>query len=548
MHTLVRRTLLAGLTGALTVSAAWAGVGLAPVGGVDVPALPEVPSVAPLVPGDQPAAATTTRTSRGSVKAGGVLVGAAKNSIYPRPQDMRGRFPGARWERDLTKCRTLSPEVLARLPEAAEGALDGIASAGSPWPENPDCIYQGGFGLGPMNPVKEFDRTSEGGLNVRSVALRQGGKVLVLSVLDAEGWLWDYRSKCTDCGAKQISAALAADPQLKAAGFTADSYVLHATHSHASPDFIGGWGFVPDWYMAQVTDTIKKTVKQAVLAARPARLTAGEVEARQQNAERRDTYRSAEEQQLGWLRAVGTDGEVIAQVGAYAAHPTTKGTNDGVASADWPGLFAKTLEARDGGVAMHVMTGLGNVLASGGTEIGTQLAAKVPTSGGQVVDGALRLQRTTFRSALTNVPLDALGTPGFFDRKFDPQPAVVSVGENPDAPCTSASPQSVELPLTVAQLGDWVLTTGPGEEFSNLSNTIKEKNPGKVVFPVSQANDALGYMPQSFELDPVGQQGLGFAFSGYVFVNYEDSYAVDRCVGDLALETTLSALTALRKG
>ncbi|MCW2778852.1 MAG: primase, partial [Frankiales bacterium] len=321
-----------------------------------------------------------------------------------------------------------------------------------------------------------------------------------------------------------------------------------ATHSHAAPDFIGGWGFVPDWYMAQVTDTIKKTVKQAVLAAQPARLTAGEVEARRQNSERRDTYRSAEEQQLGWLRAVDRKGHAIATIGAYAAHPTTKGNNGGIASADWPGLFAKTLEERDGGIAMHLQTGLGNISASGGTAIGTQLAALVPTSGGRPIDGTLRLARTTFRSALTNVPLDALGTPGFFDRKFDAQPVAVSVGENPNAPCASASAQSVELPLTVASLGDWVLTTGPGEEFSNLSNTIKEKNTDAVVFPVSQANDALGYMPQSFELNPVGQQGLGFALGGYVFVNYEDSYAVDRCVGDLALETTLTALNTLQKG
>jgi hypothetical protein len=63
-----------------------------------------------------------------------------------------------------------------------------------------------------------------------------------------------------------------------------------------------------------------------------------------------------------------------------------------------------------------------------------------------------------------------------------------------------------------------------------------------VTFPLAQANDALGYLPQSFELNPVGQQGLGFAFGGYVFVNYEDSYAIDRCFGDMTLETTLDLL------
>jgi hypothetical protein len=213
------------------------------------------------------------------------------------------------------------------------------------------------------------------------------------------------------------------------------------------------------------------------------------------------------------------------------------------------GPFERRLEERFGGIGMHFMTGLGNISADGGS-IGLQLANLLPEPGKgiRVRDTDLRLAQTSYRSPITNAPLDALGTPGFFDRKFDAQPVAVSVGESSTAPCVSASPQSVELPVTVAKLGnDIVLTTGPGEEFSNLTNTIKEKNAGKVTFPLAQANDALGYMPQSFEINPVGQQGLGFAAGGYVFVNYEDSYAVDRCTGDLMLEETLKLLKAVAK-
>ena len=120
-------------------------------------------------------------------------------------------------------------------------------------------------------------------------------------------------------------------------------------------------------------------------------------------------------------------------------------------------------------------------------------------------------------------------------------------GERPDtAPCTSASPFSAEVPVAAAMIGDGLaVTTGPGELFSNLTNTIKEKSPAAVTLPLAQANDALGYIPQSFELNPVGQQGLGFAFGGYAFVNYEDSYAIDRCFGDMVLETTLDLLADL---
>ena len=584
MHPVVRSTLLAGLTGTLMVSAAWAGIGIAPV------PVPSVPVDA--VQGATKAAkertatsgTTTTAVEPASLGGGQLLVGAAKTSMNPRPDLMTERFPGARWETDQAKCRTLAPAWFSDLPKAAVNALDGIANPGSVWPENPNCIYMGGFGLGPMNPVSSFDQ--ELGLWVRSMAFSDGRQTLVTTVIDGEGWLWDYKSKCTDCGAKQIAAALAADPELAARGVTAASHVLHATHSHASPDFIGGWGFVPNWYMAQITDAIKSTAKQAVLTMEAATLETGEQEARAFNSERRDTYRSAEEAQISWLRAVAVEDEapvvastetspapgrsdaapgkpspspspepapegprVIATLGAYAAHPTSVGTNKGVAHPDWPGLFEKRLEERFGGIGLHFMTGLGNLSNSGGPTIGTKLADLIPAvgAGRPVDDTTVRVSQTLATSALTNVPLSALGTPGLFDRKFDARPAVVRTGEEETAPCVSTSAQSVELPASAARIGDdIVFTAAPGEVFANYTNTVKEKNVGRITFPLAQVNDALGYMPQSFEINPVGQQGLGFAAGGFVFVNYEDSYAIDRCTGDLMLEETLKLLETVK--
>ena len=567
MRNVLRSTLVAGVTGSLALAAAWAGVGVGPVPtpSLPVPSVPGAPG-APGVPGTAPAKpnalSVATSASMPALGAGQILAGASKLSIAPRPDLMRTHgYPAARWETNRSACTKLAPETIQRLLTQTQTELDHLASAGSPWPENPSCIYQGGFSIGPVNPVTSFD--TENGLWVRSVAFSDGTDTLVMSVIDGEGWLWDYANKCTDCGAKQIAAALAADPELAARKVTPKSFVLHATHSHAAPDFIGGWGFVPDWYMAQVTATIKQAAKEAVLGMVPAVLETGEQEARPHNAERRDTYRSAEEQQVSWLRALTIPAaapdakkkdpapapETIATIGAFAGHPTTKGTNGGVAHADWPGVFEKRLEARFGGVGLHFMTGLGNMSASGGTQMGARLADLLPAVGeGRLVDSTdLVVAQTTWRQPVTNVPLDALGTPGFFDRQFDPMPATLRTGKKPDtAPCVSASAQSVEMPVTAARIGDdVVLTTAPGEVFSNLTNTIKEQKPGRVTLPLGQTNDALGYMPQSFELHPVGQQGAGFAAGGLVFVNYEDSYAVDRCLGDMVLETTIGLLKTI---
>ena len=514
-------------TGALMVSSAWAGASLLPA---DV--------------------TNPSRAAEAPAQQAQVLAGAAKTSIFPRPEDY-----GGTWETDRAKCETLSEEGFQNMLSDPVGEGDHLAATGSPWPENPDCIYMGGFGLGPVNPVTSWNENL--GLWVRALALRDDqGDDLVLVVLDGEGWFWDYGSKCDDCGIKQLTEQLAAEPDL---GLEASDIVVSATHAHSSPDFIGGWGFVPDWYMEQVSDAIKSTVRDAVAGMRPAALEYGETTARPFNHERRHTYRSAEEQQLAWLRAYVPGGrggkrtapETIATLGAYAAHPTTFGTNGGEAHPDWPGLFEASLEERFGGVGLHFMTGLGNMSASGLGQSADDLAGLIAevSAGDPVEQPDISTARTTWLQPVTNAPLTALGTPGFFDRQFANTPATVRTGEDPDKlQCSSTAPVSAEVAASAARIGDELaLSAAPGEIFSNFSNTMKEQSGAEVTLPLGQANDALGYMPQSFEMSPVGQQGLGFVgeLQGYLFVNYEDAYAIDKCFGDMALETSIGLLNEL---
>lgn len=497
-----------------------------------IPSLPQRPAVT-MTPVDAAAKASASPP-------GLALVGAAKASIEPRPEDY-----GGTWERDPARCKRLDPGVVSDIAEHSDEHADHLATAGSPWPENPNCIYMGGFGIGPMNPVSRWD--DEYGLWVRSVAIGEAPNTLVLTSIDGEGWFWDYATKCGDCGAKQIAAELGDELGIEPSGI-----VIAATHAHSAPDFIGGWGFVPDWYMRQVSDTVRGTIRRAVRRQTPARLEIGEELARAHNSERRDTYRSAEEQQLTWLRAYvpkdpgGGDRRTVATVAAYAAHPTTKGTNDGVAHADWPGVFAKRVEERFGGVAALFMTGLGNMSASGGTASGNRLADLVPSvgAGTPLADTAVRTRRVTWTQPATNIPLTSLGAAGFFDREFVASPSSVRTGKSPDtAPCASSSPYSVEVAVGAARVGDgFALTTAPGEIFSNVSNTVKEKSGATVTMPLGQANDALGYVPQQFEMSPVGQQGLGFVAGGVLVVNYEDAYSIDRCFGDATLEETIRLL------
>jgi hypothetical protein len=126
MHARTRKVAGAFLTGALMVTSAWAGASLLPARD----------------------GATVAARSAPAPAGAQVLAGAAKTSIAPRPEAYDGT-----WETRESRCSRLSEKAFEGAQEDPAEFGDHLAAAGSPWPENPNCIYMGGFGIGPMNPV-----------------------------------------------------------------------------------------------------------------------------------------------------------------------------------------------------------------------------------------------------------------------------------------------------------------------------------------------------------------------------------------------------------
>lgn len=591
------------LVGAMSVGMAWAGTGLVPVGGSEE--LLEGASGALGEPeeGTGDVLTATETFAQLDLAAGQILGGASKVSLRPRPEDYQVDYPGARWETDAAACKTFEP-AFDDIPQTATHVADFRVR----WAENPDCLYMGGYGIGPMNPITGWD--DEYGLWSRSVAMSDGSDTVVLTLIDAVYWEAYYNSMCPTpastgvverCGFLELAEDLAAET-----GLTPESFIFASTHSHTSMDFIGGWGGVPQWYMHQATDSLRASARQALASMQPAVLETGETLARQYNGERRDFYRSAEDETLTWFRLVDADeqptpevcttptptpepsepgnngngqghgygnegksepspipapspvceppapGRAIATVGAFAAHPVTADESAGIADADFPAVFARRVEENFGGVGMFLQAGLGNVSPRGDKEnMGDGLAALVPSigSGTQVTNTDVRVGRTYWDHPVTNIPLGALGAGGFFDRKFNQTPAAVREGKGGEEnkKCTSASPVSVNTSVSASKIGSLWITGGPGETFSNLSNTVKERNPKGVTLALGLVNDGLGYIVQSFETDHVGRQGVGFAGkAGPVGLSeYEDAYSIDHCFGDAVLEKTIRLLDAI---
>ena len=330
-------------------------------------------------------------------------------------------------------------------------------------------------------------------------------------------------------------------------GIDPSSFVIASTHAHSGLDLIGGWGGVPVWYMRQVADSIRESIRQAVNGMVPATVEAGDVLARQYNSERRDTYYSAEDPTLNYLRTVGRDGNVVSTVGTYAAHATSFGSSATVAHPDWPGVFDKTVEGRFGGTSLVFEAGLGNMSARDNDKgsMGLGLAALLPAlgQGTPVKSPDVFVKQVFWDQPVTDTPLGGLGVAGLFDRPFAKTPASVTVGKSSVRPCRSASAVSVHTQASAARIGSVLVTAAPGEIFSNFSNTMEERG-FPTALAIGQANDALGYMPQSFETFDDSRQGGGFVGGG--FFEYEDAYSIDRCFGDMALGSQLAMIDQLK--
>lgn len=260
----------------------------------------------------------------------------------------------------------------------------------------------------------------------------------------------------------------------------------------------------------------------------------------------------------------------------------TEDESGGQGDADFPAVFAKAVEDKFGtqaapGVGMFLQTGLGNMSPRGDkVHMGTGLASYVPPikQGEQVTNPDISVGRTFWDQPVTNIPLGHLGAAGIFDRTFNKQPAVVTAGDGStehanvgdggaeNKKCRSASHISVNTSVSAAKIGSLWITGGPGEVFSNLTNTVEERNQQGVTLALGLVNDGLGYIVESFETDHLGRQGVGFVgdVNGHddgnpvqdaipdeplALSEYEDAYSIDHCFGDATIQHTLQLLNSL---
>jgi hypothetical protein len=235
-------------------------------GGYAGPAATAVPASRIELAGDAilSAAAADVTAPKAGLGAGQFLVGAARASLAPAPTTFGG--PETKWETDACSSWGVDGEQSIEHDHVLPTGPDDVRE----WPaSSPDCIYLGGFGLGPVRPAKAV---GPGGVWVRSIAISNGADLFTYSIADTVGWFARYDSeKCSDCGILDVREALASDLDIDAG-----NVIVGSTHTHAGADTYGGWGGIPDWYRKQLREATIASVKQAVANVQLATIEVGE--------------------------------------------------------------------------------------------------------------------------------------------------------------------------------------------------------------------------------------------------------------------------------
>jgi hypothetical protein len=147
----------------------------------------------------------------------------------------------------------------------------------------------------------------------------------------------------------------------KLSGMARGHIVVATDHSHAGPDLIGAWGFVPTWYLTQVRDGAIAALTRAAAALTPVTLTVGQVAAPElvhtQYTDPSIGALDRVDSLVRVLRATTPSGRVVATLVDFAAHSTVMGSDNHGASPDWPGRLASQMETKGGAGTVVVLEG-----------------------------------------------------------------------------------------------------------------------------------------------------------------------------------------------
>jgi hypothetical protein len=365
-----------------------------------------------------------------------------------------------------------------------------------------------------------INRTGDGAVRpfyARSIAIRScaTGETVVLTALDSQGYFAGYKEDPGPGAAGYGTTAIRLTVS-RATGIPFDHLMVASTHTHNSPDSIGLWGGSVTAnnkgpYLSLVKARTVASMEAAVHRLRPATFSVGVADVGDVVSTASQVQDDPKDYPVDhWIRVLQArdrDHRVVATVVDAGIHATVAGELPKI-SPDWPGRVADDLDARYGQATTVVFAG---ALGRTGPRLPARIdhgsdVTKIKRYGDLLVgrvDQALRAAEpvlgatvgvvdTTLAEDASNPVVAAL----FTDETGTPPLHGVMRSITPPfqaGPIVNAEVQTIRI-------GNVLVAGAPGEAYPEVGTELARRiHRAAAVFPITMANDQVGYTPPAFE-------------------------------------------------
>lgn len=158
-------------------------------------------------------------------------------------------------------------------------------------------------------------------------------------------------------------------------GIRRDGIVIAATHTHAGPvtvkTFFNPEDSLDQNLMAHIADAIVESVSSAWTGRKPARVGVGQGRVEGIGVNRRTPDKMPVDEEIGIIKVEDQAGEVRAVLMNYSCHPTVLGSDNLLATGDFPYFAVERVERElgDGAFAMFVNGTQGNISMGHSSEL-----------------------------------------------------------------------------------------------------------------------------------------------------------------------------------
>lgn len=376
-------------------------------------------------------------------------------------------------------------------------------------------------------------------------------------------------------------------------GIADENIAVTTTHTHGGPPVMEGrlGGHVDGTYLGFLIDTAAGAALAAVDAVGPvtARYTLGH---ESQVGKNRRIAGGPMDPDVPVLRFDAPDGSVRALLVSYACHPVTLGTDNLLATADYPGYVVRTLESLYPGAHVQFVTGCCGQINTGhvaqdsvsGRGMGRRTYEECARLGRAIAGAALQASehgappggealatafeehgngKVSARRRVVELPLQSAPAPEELRTQAEIWRAEAERLERSDAPAgdvllrhawarwaeaTAEDPHpahSVAAEVMVLALGGIRLVLLPGEAFVEFGHEIKRRAGRKALMVAAYANGNPGYIPHRSAYAQGGYE----VTEAYRFYGYPAGFAPE--AGELLVEEALrlvAELDAARRG